>query len=58
MSTYIIDLSEIIYRAFEEGDLEISHNIPNVAASSTYPILLDAIKFRAFQFFDQDEEEV
>ena len=62
MSTYPIDLSEILFRAYEEGDLPPAFaNLNPLAASSTYPILLDAIKFRAWQDGENEndlEEEV
>lgn len=59
MSTYPVDLSEILFRAFEEGDLDIPHNLNPLAASSTFPILLDAIKFRAWEDGENvpDDEE-
>ncbi len=53
-----IDLSTIVYRAFQKGDLEpASPPTPqNLAPSSTSPILLDGIKYRAKQFGDVEEE--
>lgn len=51
-----IDLSTILYRAFQFGDIPPPpQGIPDVAASSTTPIVLDGIKYRSKQIGDVEE---
>lgn len=52
----MIDLSEIIYRAYGAGDAPEGDNIPSEAESSTTMIVLDAIKYRAWQEVIEEEE--
>ena len=52
----MIDLSEIVYRAFQEGDVADGNNVPAQAGGSTFAISLSAIKYRA-SFTDPEEEE-
>jgi hypothetical protein len=51
----MIDLSEIVYRAYEEGDIPEGDNIPSLASGSS-SINLAAIKYRA-EWEDPEEEE-
>lgn len=52
-----VDLSDIHFRSFEEGDIESDQSKSNIAESSTTPIDLSAIKFRAKEFGDAEEEQ-
>ena len=51
-----IDLSTIIFRAFQRGDLDPPpQNIPDVAQTNTVAINLDGIKFRVKQIGEVEE---
>ena len=52
----MIDLSEILYRAYEEGDIPEGGNVPNPSPGSN-PINLAAIKYRANLELEEEEEE-
>lgn len=53
----MIDLSEIIYRSHEEGDVPEGGNVPNPVGLSANAINLVAIKFRANLELEEEEEE-
>jgi len=56
MSTTPVDLSTILFRSFQFGDIPPpSQDIPEVAASSTTPVVLDGIKFRSKQIGEVEE---
>jgi hypothetical protein len=49
-----IDLTHIIFRAHEVGDVDTSKNIPNTVGGST-GISLAGIKFRSKEYGDNEE---
>lgn len=51
----MIDISEILYRAYDEGDVPEGGNIPNPTPGSN-AINLAAIKYRANQEPEEEEE--
>jgi len=52
-----IDLSTIVYRAYQKGDLgpENPPTPTNITSSPSRPINLDGIKFRAFMYGDLEQ---
>lgn len=53
----MIDLADINFRAFEDGDIETDQSKSDVVGISTNPIDLSSIKFRAKEIGDAEEEE-
>ena len=49
-----IDLTHIIFRAHESGDVDTSKNIPN-ANGGTIGVSLAGIKFRSKEYGDNEE---
>ena len=57
MSELAIDLSMVIFRSFQYGDIDPdSRSIPNEVAGDT-AIVLDEIRFRANRVISDEEEE-
>lgn len=54
--TTAIDLSEVLFRIYEIGDIDSPKQASSLAITSTTLILLSSIKFRAFQNENSEEE--